>query len=686
LILLETEAKEVCAQFGIPVPQFAVAKTAHEAVRQASVLEYPVVLKIVSSDIHHKSDVGGVLVGLHDSNEVEDGYNRIIANAKRYKPDADIFGVMVQKMAPSGIELVIGSTKDTQFGQTVMFGVGGVLVELLKDAVFRVAPITQSMAVQMIRGIRAQPLLRGYRNTPRADERAIADILVRLSELVVQFPEIAEVDLNPTVVYSEGLCVVDARIVLERTRIAPILETRTHLSDDAIRGFFEPKSVAIVGVSRDPDKMGHIITKHMIAGGFEGKIFPVNPNVEEILGSKAYHSIESIPHQIDLAVIAVPAQIVADVLRECSRKNIRSIIVVSGGFREVGKGGEEREKTIMEIVKTTGMRLVGPNVQGIDNPYNSMSMWMLVKKKGPIGVISQGGSVGGAIEDWAEKENIGISKFFPLGNAIDVNETDVLQYYGGDPNTKAIAMNLEGVKNGRKFMQVAQEVSRKKSILVLKGGRTQAGQKAAVSHTRSLAGSDGIFGAACEQSGVIRVDTIEELYDASKALSFLPLPKGRGVLIITSSGGVGILAADASEERGLKLPQPSADAVEQLRGMLQPQCVFSNPFDLTSEAMKAATYQLVIEKNLDNPNIHAFMPIFADPIRGAAEAVINAAHMTDKPLIVCYIGGAEFEQTEKAKMQAAGIPVFPTPERAAAALHALVRRQETLKDEGTLIS
>ena len=450
---------------------------------------------------------------------------------------------------------------------------------------------------------------------------------------------------------------------------------------DAIKAIFEPRSVAIIGASRDPDKMGHIITKHMMEGGFKGRIFPVNPKVDEILGLKAYPSIESISDPIDLAIIVVPAPIVADVVLQCSRKTIPSVIVVSGGFREVGNEGEERERAIKEIVKTTGIRLVGPNVQGVDNPYVGMSMWMLVKRKGPIGVISQGGSVGGAIEDWAEKDNIGISKFFPLGNAIDVNEIDVLRYYGADSNTRVIAMNLEGVKNGREFMRVASDVSRKKPILVLKGGRTQAGQNAAMSHTKSMAGSDEIFGSACKQSGVIRVDTMEELYDASKALSFLPLPKGRGVLVITSSGGVGILVADVCEKMGLELPKPSDIAVGQLRELLQPQCVLSNPFDLTSEALRPATYQLVIEKNLNDPNIHAFLPVFADPIPGAAEAIINAAKKTDKPIVVCYVGGAQFEEIEKAKMQSEGIPVFPTPERAVSALHALVRRYEIVKHQ-----
>jgi len=677
LTLLETEAKEICIQLGIPVPEFALARTEKEATEFASKLGYPVVLKIVSCDVSHKSEAGGVLVGLQDHKSVEKGYKQIIANTLAYKSEAKISGIMVQHMAPAGTELIIGATKDAQFGHALMFGIGGTAVELMKDVAFRVTPIDHASAADMIREIKTYPLLKGYRNSPRIDEGAIESILVRLSELLTKFPEIVEVDMNPTIGYVNGASVVDTRIVLEGKRnLVPSKTVIQDSSSEAIRLFFEPKSVAVVGASKDPDKMGHIITRHLIEAGFKGSIFPVNPKAEDLLGLRTFRSVSDIPNQIDLVIVVVPAPFVADLLRECVRKNVRSVIVISGGFREIGKEGEERENVMKEILQTSGMRLVGPNVQGIDNPYVGLSMWMLIKKQGPIGIISQGGSVGGTIEDWAEKENIGISKFFPLGNAIDVNETDVLSFYGDDSQTKVIAMNLEGVRNGCEFMRVARKVSMKKPILLLKGGKTHAGQKAAISHTKSIAGSDAIFRAACRQSGVMIVDTMEELYDASKALAFLPTPKGRGVLIITSSGGVGILAADAAEERGLNLPQPSNEALKQLSEILQPQCVLSNPFDLTTEAMKTRTYQQVIEKNACDPNIHAFLPIFADPIHDAAEAIISSTKITDKPIIVCYSGGAQFEEVEKVKMQSAGIPVFPTPERAVAALHALVKRHE----------
>lgn len=449
-------------------------------------------------------------------------------------------------------------------------------------------------------------------------------------------------------------------------------------SSDAIRLIFEPRSIAIIGASRAPGKVGHVIARHLIDAGFKGKLFMVNPKVHEILGLRSYPSVEDVPDAIDLGVVAVPAPMVPQILEECARKKIKSAIVISGGFREMGKEGEDLEKRLVDIVNATEMRLVGPNCMGVDNPYVGMSMWILLKKKGPIGIVTQSGTVGSAIECWAEKDGIGISKYLALGNKIDVNEMDVLRYYEQDPDTRVIVMYLEGVSDGRNFMQLASKISRKKPMLVLKGGRTQAGLRAAISHTRSMVGKDEIFDAACRQSGITRVSTLEELYDFSKAFSFLQLPKGRGVLVITSSGGAGILAADGCDRFGLELPAPSGSVVNRLRKVLPPQCVFSNPFDLTTTTSER--FQLVMEENLNAGDIHAFLPIFGDPLPRAAEAVKKVSEKTEKPIVVCYVAGAEVEDVEKAKMQSMGIPVFPTPERAVAALHALVRRYELLKN------
>ena len=446
------------------------------------------------------------------------------------------------------------------------------------------------------------------------------------------------------------------------------------MSTDAIRSIFEPNSIAIVGASRNPEKVGYLILQNLIDSGFNGKLFPINPKVDEILGIRANPSLESVSEDIDLAVIVVPGTIVPNVLKECGKKRIGSVIVISGGFRESGKEGEELEKLVIKIVNETGIRLVGPNCIGVDNPYIGMSMWVGVKKKGPISIVSQSGLVGTAFQCWAEKEGIGISKCISLGNQVDVNEIDILRYFKEDPNTKTIAMYLEGTQNGREFMKVASEVSKKKPIIALKGGRTEKGIKAAKSHTRSLSGKSEIFEAAIKQSGILSTNSLEELYIYSKALSFLPLPKGRRVLIITSSGGAGIMAADTVDRLNLELPSISDNAEKRLRQTLPSYCVFDNPFDVTTTTVES--FQLVMEENLNDKNIDAFLPIFADPLPRAAEAVKSVTKKTDKPIVVCYVGGGKVEDIEKEKLHEAGIPVFSTPEKAVTALYALVRYNE----------
>ena len=450
------------------------------------------------------------------------------------------------------------------------------------------------------------------------------------------------------------------------------------MEDESIRAFFEPDSIAVVGASRDPEKAGYLILKNLVETGYRGRIFPVNPKVQEILGLKAFDSVENVTEPVDLAVIVVPSTVVPEAMKQCSRRKVKSAVIISGGFREIGKEGAELENVVIRVARETGIRVVGPNCIGVDNPHIGMSMWVGVRKKGPIGIITQSGLVATALECWAEKEGIGVSKCISLGNKIDVDEVDLLPYFAEDPDTRAIAMYVEGVADGRKFIKVASEVSKKKPIVILKGGRSDVGIRATLSHTKSLSGRSEIFEAALRKAGIIGVDSLEQLYDFSKALSFLPSPKGRGVLIVTSSGGAGILAADLVGKFGLELPRLSKKVESRLRQILPSHCIFGNPFDLT--ATTSEMFQFVMEENLHDDGIDAFLPIFADPLPRAADAVRNIVEKTDKPVVVCYVGGAEIEEQEKARMHSMGIPVFSSPERAVAALYALVRRQELLRN------
>ena len=453
----------------------------------------------------------------------------------------------------------------------------------------------------------------------------------------------------------------------------------------SLKELFEPSSLAVIGASSNPAKIGHEVLRNIIDGEYRGQIFPVNPRTPEILGLKTYTSVEKIPVPIDLAVVAIPSAFVPGVMEECAEKGVKAAIIISGGFREVGEEGRRLEESLIEIAVKSGIRIVGPNCQGVNVPSSGLAATFggLARKPGPIAVISQSGTVGAAIQCWADREGIGISKCINLGNKVDVDEVDLIEYLEEDDDTKVIALYVEGLRDGRAFIDAASQVGNTKPIVILKGGRTDAGMKAVLSHTASLAGNSDVFRAAMGQAGVVTANSLEELYDFAKAFSLLKLPLGRGVLMIESTGGAGILAVDQCDRLGLRLPELDKRVVSRLRQSLSETVVFSNPFDLTSEAMDPENYRRVIEENNSNDEFHAYVTIFGDPIPGAAEIVKEAQDGTDKPIIVVYVGGGDVEESEKMKMHSMGIPVFPSPERGVKALEALVRYSESLrKKEG----
>jgi acetyl coenzyme A synthetase (ADP forming)-like protein len=439
---------------------------------------------------------------------------------------------------------------------------------------------------------------------------------------------------------------------------------------------FYPKSVAVVGASKDAQKLGHTVLANILGAGYRGRLYPINPSADTILGLKAYPSLTEIESPIDLAVIVTPAKTVPGILEECAKKAVRACIVISGGFREIGAEGELLEEQLRNVLKVSRMRLLGPNCQGMNNPHaNLCASWPLIKKKGPIAIVSHSGTVGATVQCWADDDGLGVSKFVGLGNRVDLNELELLEFLGEDETAKVVALYLEGIAKGREFIGLAQKVSKSKPIIMLKGGRTEAGTKAAMSHTRSLAGKYAILQAALRRSGVVLVDSVEALYDASKILSFLTLPEGRRILIVTNSGGAGILAADCCEDFGLKVPPLSEASSQHLKGRLPGPCIIANPLDLTSAGFDPEMYALCVKETATEP-IDMYMTIFGDPIRGAAEVLKRLVKETQKPIVVAYLGGADVEKEEKARMHAAGIPVFPTPERAIGAVRALVEYAE----------
>ncbi|MFZ2445306.1 MAG: acetate--CoA ligase family protein [Syntrophobacteraceae bacterium] len=435
---------------------------------------------------------------------------------------------------------------------------------------------------------------------------------------------------------------------------------------DNLSAFFNPAGVAVIGASDSPGKLGYVILKNLRDAGFPGALYPINPKSERILGLECYRGVKDVPAQVDLAVVIIPARMVAQAVRECGEKGVKGAVVISGGFSEAGPEGEAFQKTLASVAAEYGVRVIGPNCQGVNNPYGPLcASWPLLTQKGRVAVISQSGTVGAAMMDWFSVEELGVSSFVSLGNRADVDEIDLIEYFEQDPNTQVIAAYIEGIKDPVRFQKVIE--SRKKPLVVLKSGRTPRGRVAAESHTKSLAGADAIYSSLLKRHGVCRADTIEEFYDFAKAYAYLKPPSGNRIVFITTSGGAAILATDAAEQEGIETAPLPKELADSLEGVIPPHAIRSNPLDLTGDA-NAKMFQEVID--LARPYYDTLGVIFGDPIVDASKVVTRDANE-----LIIFLGGAEVERFEKLEMHRKGIPVYPTPERGIRALAQVIPKE-----------
>jgi len=432
---------------------------------------------------------------------------------------------------------------------------------------------------------------------------------------------------------------------------------------------FRPCSVALIGASGTPGKLGHDVLYNLIHAGFEGPIYPINPKADELLGLKVYKDIGSTPEAVDLAVILIPARMVPGALHQCGEAGVKAAIVVTGGFAEAGVEGERLQEEMAAIAERYGIRVIGPNCQGVNSPYSKLcASWPLLTNKGGMAFIAQSGTVGAALMDWASEDNLGVSVFVSLGNRADVDESDCIRYFNDDPNTKVIALYMEGVKRPDVFLEALSTAT--KPVVILKAGRTAWGRKAAESHTKSMAGSDAIYDAIFKKYKVHRAETLEELYDFAKILAYMKKPPGKCLLTISSSGGIAILSIDAAEKLGFQVPVPSASLQKRLRSFLSDHCGVSNPVDLTGDAITdPSLYARVIKEARSEFDI--MVVLFGDPIHGASDMVTPG-----ESELVIFCGGADVEREETALMHQKGAPAFPTPERGIKALYQFFRFDE----------
>ncbi|MBU6391024.1 MAG: acetate--CoA ligase family protein [Planctomycetota bacterium] len=441
--------------------------------------------------------------------------------------------------------------------------------------------------------------------------------------------------------------------------------------------FFSPKTVAVVGASREEGKVGHDLLKNLVTYGYKGKLYPVNPHADNILGIKTYPSLREINDTIDLAVIVIPAQYVERAVDECIEKGIDSIIVISAGFKESGIDGALRERELLRKVKQHGIRMLGPNCLGLIDTQSCLNVSFAadMPPQGNIAFFSQSGALCTSILDWAMGECIGFSKFISIGNKTDIDEVDIIQALDNDAHTKVILGYLEGVKSGTAFMNAAQKTTQNKPIIIVKSGGTTAGAKAASSHTGTLAGSENAFDAACNQSGILRVKTIEELFDYAIGFSSQHLPKGPRIALITNAGGPGIIAADAVERSKLKMAALSKNTVDSLRSFLPATSNVYNPVDVLGDA-KADRYRFVIEKVLKDPHVDVILVILTPQtmteIEKTAEVIGEISNQTDKTIVTSFMGGIRIEKGIKTMCQRK-VPNYPFPERAVSAIEAMYK-------------
>ena len=689
LVLTEREAKALVQAAGIPTVRTELARTAEEAITLARDMGFPVALKISSADVAHKSDIRGVQLNLATEASVRRAFDDIMTAVRATQPAAVIEGVAVQPMAQPGVEVIIGLTSDPQFGPLIMFGLGGVHVEVLKDVAFRVAPLRPQDAARMIREISGFPLLTGHRGQAAVDLAALEQALLSLSALAEAQPDIQELDLNPVFAYEDGCLAVDAHVALhaEGPRALP-----RPLSDEtraALARTFHPRAVAVVG---DKRAMNYLWLRSQST--FEGKVYSVQIDEQEIqgitdLGVPNYPSLESIPDEIDYVITAVPRQVAPHIIADCVAKKVAGMMLFTSGFSEVhDEEGQRLEQIVTKTAREAGLALIGPNCMGIYHPKIGLRNYpdLPAGEPGSIGFIGQSGTHTITFSMAAASHGLQVSKAVSFGNAAVLDASDYLDYLAHDDETEIIGLYLEGVREGHRFFSLLREVTPHKPVVIWKGGQTEAGQRATSSHTGSLAVPATIWASMVRQAGAVSVSSFDELLDIIKLLRFTKPATGDGVGLIAMTGGPSVSLTDACAAAGLRVPPLSAASYEELSSFFNViGGSFQNPLDsghTIGMGQRTDTLERLLSILDRDPHIDAIvMDTGAGLVAGQWEARPQtltalldtlsrfAAHSAKPFLVVLQPFAHEASLLQaRARFHQRGIATVATHERAAAAL------------------
>jgi 3-hydroxypropionyl-CoA synthetase (ADP-forming) len=685
-VITEESAKEILTAYGIKVPMYALVKTESEAAEKAKKIGFPLVAKVVSPEILHKTDVMGVKVGLSSEAEVIEAFADMQERlSKRY----EIKGILLEKMVPSGIELIVGLQNDPQFGPVIMFGMGGINTEIFKDISFRVLPITKEDAREMIEDLKGKQILKGFRGAEVVDIDMLCTALVNIGNLGTDIATYYEsIDFNPVIAYPHDYYVVDAKIILKDKPYAEAI-SRSQPDSSYMDVFFNARSIALIGASPERGKVGNSVFESLVKHEYKGKVFPVNAKgYPEIMGIKAYKSLEDINEQVEVVVVTVDLRFVPDLLKICGKKNIHNMVIISGGGKELGGERAVIEQEIKEISSQLKIRIIGPNCIGMFNGENRLDCAfqgherMIRPRNGHVAFLSQSGTVGIAFMETAD--SFGMSKMISYGNRSDVDEADMIWYLSEDPQTKVIGLYVEGLGDGRKFMNTAKKVihEAKKPVIVFKNGRTTRGAKQAMSHTGSLGGSYAVVKGALDQAGIISVDSYEELTGSLKALIWQPVPNGNRVAMVSNGAGPVIAAIDHFEELGLVVAEISEASKKAFKEHYPPTYVIGNPCDITGSA-SADDYRFAIQTFVDDPNVDIIMAWFVfqdDPLEASIVDVLAEFQKNKKkPILVGAMGGP-FTQRISNEIEDRNVPVYPSVTSWVAAAGSLAKWSKILAD------
>ena len=669
--LSEAASKQLLARYGVSVLDERTAADADAAVAAADELGYPVVVKLCGDSIAHKTERGLVRLALQDAAAVRAASVELLATVRAGDGAVEL---LIAPMVRGSRELIAGFVRDPQFGPCVMFGVGGVLAEALGDVAFRLVPLTELDADELLDDLATQKLLGPFRGEPAVDRTAVAATLVGLSRLAHDRPDVAAVDLNPLIVVDGKPVAVDALVELDDAPRPAGGALRARPSNEAFCALFEPRGVIVAGASTHPGKFGFVALHNILSSGYRGQVAATNLEGTPVLGVESARSVDELPDgPWDLVFVCTPAGANADLLRACARRGVRAAFLTSAGYGEAGEAGVRAQHDLVALADELGILLAGPNGQGVVSTPVQLCAQIVAPypPAGRIAIASQSGNFVSSFENWAVQTGVGVSRAVSAGNAAAVSVADYLDWYASDDATAVSLAYVEGVDDGRALFDRLAAVARRKPVVLVKGGTTASGQRAAASHTGSLAADDRIFDGMCRQTGITRAETVEEAFEAAATFATQPRPRGPRTAVLTTAGGWGVVTADAiARAPGLQLAALPDDLRVAIDEKLPPRWSRNNPIDFAGGETRD-TIPEVMELVARHPDIDAIVYLGLGIQSNQARLLREGAFYPDHGLerIVAYHErqDARFAEAAAQISEATGKPILTATELAVAA-------------------